>query len=302
MLRIMTALLLFWTAAASAEIVNVEFEFTPFTGDVAEESVQAVPGVAHIFLNNVPIADQEIAAEEMPVMFDERKVSPSVWVPVGSLGPAVRKGKNTLRIEFEPEDAKLTYEARLHWSTVTDQTTQDETSSTNIGDSGVDVKKGPGPVTFEREFTADFVDDLPWHHYPPVKTLSPADRDALAGLLDARIELFKPDFSGIYAILEEDGQIKVDEVKKAKCLDALYDAGLRIGATKPGNIEMVTTGGPEVVVRAKDGMLFAPEDMSILEKITDEDTQMCAGLALFAVFPPRLVVVKSPQGTWEVAY
>ncbi len=37
-----------------------------------------------------------------------------------SAGPAVRKGRNRIRIEFDPVDAKAAYRARLSWATVTD--------------------------------------------------------------------------------------------------------------------------------------------------------------------------------------
>jgi len=29
---------------------------------------------------------------------------------------------------------------------------------------------------------------------------------------------------------------------------------------------------------------------------------MCAGMALAVVYPPRLVVVRTPNGNWEVVY
>ena len=91
-------------------------------------------------------------------------------------------------------------------------------------------------------------------------------------------------------------------MKAAKCLDKAYAAGARIAAPPAAEIEFVTTGSPEVVVRAKQGMLFFPADMSVFEKITDEDVQMCIGMALSVVYPPRLVVVRSAAGAWEVAY
>jgi hypothetical protein len=64
-------------------------------------------------------------------------------------------------------------------------------------------------------------------------------------------------------------------------------------------IEILTTGGPEVVVKAKQGPLYQPTGNG-LEKIKGDEIQMCAGMALMAVYPPRLVAVRTPNGNWEV--
>ena len=125
MKRLSLLLALIWSSAASAGVLNVEFKFTPFTGDPATaDQVQSVPGKAFVFMNGVPIADQEIREEELPVLFDEREISPSVWIPTESLGPALRKGKNTIRIEFTPDDAKVKYRAQLRWASVMDEATE----------------------------------------------------------------------------------------------------------------------------------------------------------------------------------
>jgi hypothetical protein len=36
--------------------------------------------------------------------------------------------------------------------------------------------------------------------------------------------------------------------------------------------------------------------------IKDEDTQMCAGMALSVIYPGKLVVVRKPEGRWEIVY
>jgi hypothetical protein len=41
-------------------------------------------------------------------------------------------------------------------------------------------------------------------------------------------------------------------------------------------------------------------DQKAFEKIKGDDKQMCAGMTLSVVYPSRLVVVRSPGGTWEV--
>src|SRR6185295_16492305 len=103
-------LLVLWSQCATAAVINFEVQFTPFVGDLAMSEVQMVSGKAFIYLNNVPIAEQDVEKKSVPVMFDNREIAPAVWVPVKSLGGLVRKGKNTLRIEFVPTDTKATYQ------------------------------------------------------------------------------------------------------------------------------------------------------------------------------------------------
>lgn len=292
---------------AGAEVLNVEFKFTPFTGDpAASDVVQTVAGTARVFLNGVPYADQEVSEREVPVLFDEREVASAVWVPASSCGPALRKGKNTIRIEFTPADNDAAYRAQLRWASVMSEATEQEDegrfSATNQAGEGVEEKEAKGTVTFEREFEADFATDLPWHHYPAVTALTDADRKALGQLVARRVEAFRPDFAGVYAILESAEGLDLAAVKEAKCLDTIYEAGARLQSASASEIEFVVTGGPEVVIRAKSGLLYLPEDISVFEKIEDEDLQMCAGVALSVAYPQRLVVVRSPAGVWEVAY
>jgi hypothetical protein len=107
---------------ARAAVINVEFKFTPFLGDPGkDEKVKSLPGKAAIFINGVPFAEQEVQENELPVLFDEHEVAPVVWLPMSSVGPVVRKGKNKLRIEFTPNDAAKPYRAQLRWASVTDR-------------------------------------------------------------------------------------------------------------------------------------------------------------------------------------
>jgi hypothetical protein len=295
------------TAASAAEVVNVEFKFTPFVGDPAqEETVTAVAGTAHVFLNGVPYAEQEVREDELPVLFEEREIAPAVWLPTESCGPALRKGQNTLRIEFEPADVKAPYHAQLRWASVlsesTEQSHEGQYAATNQSGEGVEEKEATGPVVFERQFQADFAADLPWHHYAAVMSLDDADKQALVGLVAERIVAFQPDFAKLYALLEGREDIDVAAMKAAKCLDQAYQAGARVASPPAGEIEFVTTGNPEVVVRAKQGDLFFPADVSAFARIEDEDVQMCLGMAFTVIYPPRLVVVRAPSGAWEVAY
>ena len=297
--------LLFSPALVTAKALNVEFKFTPFTGDPKNDTVESVPGKARVILNNVPIAEQEVERREVPVMFEAREIAPAVWVPAQSLGPSVRKGKNTIRFEFEPEDPSVEYRAQLRWASVTDQVREQrepgQYKGTNQADEGVDEKTVTGRLSIEREFTADFAIDQPWHHLPPVTTLSDEDRQALAAKVLERVEWFKPDFAAIYKQLAATQGVEVAEIRKRKCLEAAHKAGVHVSAAPRGDLEFVTTGGPEVIVRAKRGELYPP-DRTAFERIKGDEMQMCAGMALAVAYPQRLVAVRTPQGNWEVVY
>ena len=213
-----------------AAVINVEFKFTPFVGDPAkDEEVTTVPGKALVFINNVMFAEQEVREDKLPVLFDEHEVAQAVWVPMSSVGPVVRKGKNKIRIEFTPNDTTKTYRAQLRWASVMDEATEEvapgSVKSTNQANEGVDDRKAvQGKVVFEREFVADFALDLPWHHYPAVTSLTEEDKQKIAALLKTRAEWFQPDFAALYKAIEENESLKVDDVRKARCLEAVYKA------------------------------------------------------------------------------
>jgi hypothetical protein len=307
MKKLAFALLMAAASLAPAAVINVEFKFTPFLGDPAkDDKVTTVPGKAAIFINNVPFAEQEVRKDELPVLFDEHEVASSVWVPMSSVGPVVRKGKNKIRIEFTPDDSAKAYRAQLRWASVTDQTTEEtepgSLRSTNQANEGVDDRKSvKGKVVFEREFAGDFAIDLPWHHYPPVASLTEEDKQKIATLLKTRAEWFQPDFAALYKAIEENESLKVDDVRKAHCLETVYKAGVRVTAPQAGELEFATTDGPEVVVTRIKGPLFGLDEKTFAP-IKDEDTQMCAGMALSVIYPGKLVTVRKPDGTWEIVY
>ncbi|HEX4668306.1 MAG TPA: hypothetical protein VH207_17085 [Chthoniobacterales bacterium] len=305
-----TLLFLLVLPPARAAVINVEFKFTPFVGDpTKDEKVTTVPGKAAIFINDVPFAEQEVQDNEVPVLFDEHEVAQAVWVPMSSVGPAVRKGKNKLRIEFTPNDAAKPYRAQLRWASVTDSTTTEEEPgsmrSTNQAGEGVDDRKNlKGKAIFEREFTADFAQDLPWQHYPPVTSLTEEDKQKIVALLKNRADWFKPDFSALYKAIDQNESLKVDDVRKAQCLEAVYKAGVRVNAPEVGDLKFATTKGPEVVVTPRDATsrnLFGLDENS-LAAVKDEDTQMCAGMVLAMIYPGKLVAVRKADGGWEIVY
>ena len=299
------ALLLVTAPVAQAQVVNVEFKFTPFVGDTKDDKVKTVPGTARVFINNVPIAVEEVRAQVVPVLFDAREIAASVWVPAASVGSVLRRGKNTIRIEFTPTDPKLPYRAQLRWASVGGEVRRTERpgggSATNQQGEGVEEKAGPGPLRFERAFDAPFGVTRPWHANAPITTLSDAERAQIVALVQTRVDAFKPDFSGFYKLLEGNPQLEAAKVKKAACLDKGYAAGVRIAAAAPADIEVQTTGGPEVVVSARKGELYRPADPKAFERLKGDDMQMCVGMSLMVGFPPRLILVRSAAGAWEVA-
>lgn len=305
--KLIIVLMLLWSSLASAKVINAEFKFTAYTGDLKQDQVQTVSGKARVFVNNVLYAEQDVDKEMVPVIFDDREIAPSVWVPANSIGPALRKGKNTIRFEFQPSDGKTPYNTQFSWASVTDQTTEGEsssgaTTSTNQSDEGMDAKKATGKVVFEREFVADFATDLPWHHYPAVTTLSDADKQQMADMISARASGFKPGFVDSYRMLEGKEGVDLAAIKKSKCLDSAYAAGIRITAPAADQLVFSLTGNPEVVVEAKNGALFGTGDPALFGKIKGDENQMCAGMIISMSYPPRLAFVRTPAGAWEVVY
>ncbi len=300
-------LLLLAVPLTRAAVINIEFKFTPFVGDPAkDQEVMTVPGKAVVLINNVTIAEQEVRAEKSPVLFDEHEVSAAIWVPMSSAGPVVRKGKNKIRVEFTPNDVEKTYRAQLRWAAVTDEATEEvapgSVKATNQANEGVDDRQTvKGKVVFEREFSADFALDLPWHHYPVVTSLTEEDKQKITLLLKTRAEWFQPDFAALYQAIEENESLKVDDVRRARCLEAVYKLGVRITAPQAGELEFTTTNGPEVMVTRKNGSLFGLDEKTFAA-VKDEETQMCAGMALSVIYPGRLVVVRKPTGGWEIVY
>lgn len=296
-------LLAFGVQPAVAGVLNMEFKFTPYIGDPKADHVESVPGKAWVFINNIPVADQAIEKQRLPVLFDAREIAPSVWIPVASLGPVVRKGKNSLRIEFEPAQA-TPYQARLSWAQVTDQVTEQSEAgryqATNQAGEGRVDKQGKGKLSFEHEFSADFALDRPWHHYPPVNSLSEADKQGLTDLLKDRAAAYKPNFAGVYKLLEGKQGIDAAAMRKSKCLEKAHAVGVRIAAPAAAGLNFVITGNPEVVVRRGNGPLF-DLPRKALERIKGEEMQMCAAMALYVAYPPSLMAVRGPDGRWQAA-
>jgi hypothetical protein len=270
-----------------------------------QDQVQTVPGMTRIFINNIFFTGKEIKKENVPVLFDAREIAAPVWFGADSLGPSLRKGKNKIRIEFEPKDPQLAYRAQLRWTSVSDQIREQEKGNkkqvTNQTDEGADDKPSKGKVVLEREFSADFATDLPWHHYPPITVLSDEDKNALAALVKARIEAFKPNFSALYSLLKGKQGVDMAEVQKSKCLEKLYTAGVRIAVPSADQLDITLSGTPEVSIRRKDGDLYPPTDLKVFKKMKEKDAWECGGV-LYLFYPPNAAAVRSPAGAWEMVY
>ncbi len=307
MRAIFFGMVLFYTSVATADVINMEFKFTPYIGDSAQsKQVETVPGNARVFINNVFLAEQEVREEKVPVLFEEREIAPAVWMPMSSLGAALRKGKNMIRIEFVPAKANKPYNARLSWAYVMDQSTEKSDNghfqSTNQSGTGQEDKTVTGKIVLQREFIANFAADQPWHHYPPVISLSDEDKKILALMVKKRSEMFKPNFAGLYEVLGKYPNMNLDELKKARCLDKAYTAGVRINPPTQNQLDFILSGNPEVVVsRTAYAPLYAFDEKTF-SRIKGDETQMCAAMALSFAYPPRFVVVRSPAGTWEIVY
>ncbi len=295
-----------WSSLCQAAVINMRFEFTPYLGDKKQDQVETVPGMTRIFINNIFFTGKEIKKENVPVLFDTREMGTPVLFGADSLGPSLRKGKNKIRIEFEPTDPQLAYRAQLQWTSVSDQIREEKkgnkTLVTNQTDEGTDDKPSKGKVVLEREFSADFAIDLPWHHYPPITVLSDEDKNALAALVKARIEAFKPNFSALYPLLKSKQGVDMAEVQKSKCLEKLYTAGVRIAMPTADQLDIVINGTPEVSIRGKnDYHLYHPTDLKAFKRMDKKDAWDCSRV-LHLFYPPNAAAVRSPAGAWEMVY
>lgn len=298
MRSLILAAVMLWPSLGFTKVLNVEFKFAAYTGDVKAATVELVPGTVRVLVNNLPFADQEVVKRATPVTPEDHAITSALWVPTESLGPILRKGKNTIRIEFEPTDVKAPYRTQLRWASILDKG-----SKANPADKGSEDKEATGKVVLERTFDAPFAVDQPWHHLPPVTAITDADKQQMVALLKARAETFKPDFAPVYAELSKDKNLKVGEIKKLKCIESVYDAGLRISPPAVEDLDFGITGNPEVVITRKGVRqpLFQ-FDSAPFGKIENDEVQMCAGITMMRAFPPKMVVVRSADGKWSSPY
>ena len=92
------------------------------------------------------------------------------------------------------------------------------------------------------------------------------------------------------AVTEAVGNIKVAQASAV---------GARVSSLMNPYLQFIADRGKATVDVQFQGQLFFPVDLAPFEKIEPDD-QMCVGAALSVLFPPRLVVVKTDEGGWEV--
>ncbi|MBN2573065.1 MAG: hypothetical protein JXP73_00740 [Deltaproteobacteria bacterium] len=119
---------------------------------------------------------------------------------------------------------------------------------------------------------------------------------------DAPVLFDEREVAASYKMLEANRDINLTGFKKTGCLGKGYAAGIRVGTCPQAQLEFVTSGNPEVVGRCKAGALFFSVDPKALERIKEVEVQACIITVLSALYPPRLVFVRSASGKWEVAY
>ncbi len=208
---------------------------------------------------------------------------------VSRSGPIIRKGKNSIRVEFEATDSTVEFKATLAW--MFSNYDQSRVSKTE----GADTKAGKGKITITREFTAPFVEDLPWHHYPPVQSLTETDKLSIAALLQTLANAFKPNFARVYARIGPEAA----EIRSMGCIENAYARGIRMRAASLDQLAFEVAGTPEVAVRGKGVRLFVPNDARFGDKVNND---VCLMTLFDTAFASILHVAKSPTGVWQIVY
>jgi hypothetical protein len=275
-------------ATGSAEIVNAEFGFDMYTGDRSKQSkLKAVPGRMRVFFNDISFRNQKSFDRELAVMSGNIMSGNGIFV--SRAGPIIRKGKNSIRVEFEATDSNVEYNATLAWTF--SNYDQSGVSKTD----GTDTKTGKGKITITKEFTAPFAEDLPWHHYPSVQTLTETDKQSIAAVLQTLADAFKPNFAPIYARIGSEAA----EIRGMGCIENAYAQGVRMRAASLDQLTFDLTGTPEVTVRGKGVRLFVPNDAKFWDKVNND---ICLMTMFDSAFASVLHVVKSPAGVWQIVY
>ncbi|KZE32816.1 hypothetical protein EV683_103163 [Crenobacter luteus] len=138
---------------------GMEFRFTPFRGDEAGSArVDVVPGVARIFLNDALHAVQALKKRPAPVDADEREVAPAVQLSLDAFASRLRRGENTLRIEFVPAEPKRRYRAQFGWRVQDAATGAGRFGVVTSSQSGWQTRDATGTLRFESRFETATLD------------------------------------------------------------------------------------------------------------------------------------------------
>ncbi|MCB9663232.1 MAG: hypothetical protein H6732_03900 [Alphaproteobacteria bacterium] len=299
MARLVALLLLLLSPLAHAGTVGFELSFAPFRGALGDDEVTAVPGTATVWFNGILVAEEEVEAEPLMVLFDAREVSPAVWVTAGSNARLLRPGANTWKVSFVPDEADAPYAAQIRWSAIGDEVrtteTEDGITSTNVVASGRADREAPGTTVFEGTFEADWVRRQDWHDWPAVTEVTPEDRTRIAALLAERAHWFAPPFENLHTLLKRTDGIDARRIRRAMCLDAAWLAGLRITAVDPDQLDPELTGTPIVVLRGRPW----EADPTKLDKLRSDEKAFCAAVALSVAYAVPTRVVRAPDGSWS---
>jgi len=285
---------------ARAKVINVEFNYTPFVGDfTVGKPVKTVPGKVVVFINNVPHSTQEVVARDVPVTSDG-VVGSAVRIPGDSMGPSLRRGKNRIRVEFVPAIPKAAYLVQFRTTTVHDGTAEligaDALKATTKTEERIENEDMVGKGVSQQAFVADFSVEKPWHSLPAITELTDADKAALAALVTARAQAFKPDFTAVLQMLKvaaaHDAKVDVAQVRKARHLPKAHAAGVRVEAPAAETLQFILTGNAEVVVTNAAHNLF-PLDPKAIKRLKGAEAR-----TLGVLYPPHLVAVRDTSGTW----
>ncbi len=102
-----------------------------------------------------------------------------------------------------------------------------------------------------------------------------------------------------YKFIDADARFYGAELRKLKCVEKAYAAGLLVQGPATGQLDILLSGNQEVVLRAKSGPLYNPVDESIFGRIKDQSIMRCMIPVMEVLFPERIIAVKNPSGVWE---
>lgn len=292
-------------AVAHAAVSGLEFSFSPYLGNPDQnDAIMLVGGEARIYVNGLPHIEVEVRERKHVMNSAGRDITPAaVIIDVASFGTLLRKGRNTLRVDFFPADYKRAYTVELRWTPVGDATTGPRAAKGAAARGPVEPSRerinARSAVRIEREFDADFATGRAWHQYPAVTALSDADREQIRALLVQRLHALQPGFGVFYAWLARNNFV-VAEIRKDRVPEKIQAAGLLVRMADTGRLEFLIGPGAGVMVKPPlKEPLYWPENPSVLSRISDAAAQEFARSILPRLFPTRLMVARNADGVWE---
>ncbi|MBI2265000.1 MAG: hypothetical protein HYU64_07490 [Armatimonadetes bacterium] len=298
--------------AEGRKTLNLEFNFGAYVRDSNDKSqVLCVPGEIILRVNDAFVYKTETTGEPLTSTF-ENEVSLPLAGNVLSLGPVVRKGPNKLVFEFIPRDSSMEYEIELRFSRVMDQAKLERTSGGTFQGGNLSALEAihnneKGRVAIEKTVDADFAQDRPWHHYPPVSSLTEGDRKALLSALKGKADLFSiGNFPKLIQELKAGTQFQATpEVQKLlrKGLEKYLKRHKALNLLSLEKMEFLLTGRQEVLIlrKGEEGFLvnLDPDDAAKAGLTMDEGSVLAGAVAQFFW---KTAYARNPQGLWERVY